>query len=314
MSKHIQSFEALTLEKNMDADSILCELSGAFEAKSQMVHLVKLESDNTKRENDGLFHREEGKAPISMTTLLWCSFEVDPDESDWAQFVNFYLEPAAGMLGRAFDNAVLANVHRLGLWTQKFSGSQWDAAKRELKRRGVETSTLIVNPYSEGTLLKTPQYQEVRYYYDNGCFMSPVIPAVRCGRTHPAKLVRYGESKEAIVISDGVWVEIGQSAEIDGQVFSVVQTSLEDSKQIVYLDKRVPTQGWLVRFGGIDLYNLVMGPDTFTVATCPDQHYETNVVANNVRYSATVKDNLVTLSILMGVAVDNPSHAIVIKE
>ena len=299
----------------MNADSILCDLPAVFEAKSQMVHLVNLESDTTKRENDELFYREEGKAPISMGVRLWCSFEVSPDEREQGdRFIEFYLEPAADMLAREFDTILLANVHRLGLWTQKFSGSQWDAAKRELKRRGVTTSTLIVNPYSMGTLLKTSQYQSVRYHHDNGCLESRVIPAVGCGRTHPAKFVRDDASGEGIVISDGVWAEIGQSAEIDGQVFSVIQTSLEDSKQIVYLDKRVLAQEGLVRFGGDGLYNLVMGPDTFTVATCPCSRDETHVVTNNVCYSATVKDNLVMLSILMAVAVDNPHHAIVIKE
>ena len=298
----------------MNADSILCDVPEVFEAASQMVQLVNLESDTTKRKNDELFYREEGKGPISMATRLWCSFEVSPDEREpGAQFIKFYLEPAVALLARAFDSTLLANVHRLGLWTRKFSGSQWEATKRELKRRGVETSTLIVNPYSMGTLLKTPQYQEVRYHHDNGCLESLVIPAVRCGRTHPAKFVRDDTSNEAVVISDGVWAEIGQSAEIDGQVFSVTQTSLEGSKQIVYLDKRVSAQEGLVRFGGNGLYNLVMGPDTFTVATCPCARDETNVVTNNVCYSATVKDNLVMLSILMGVAIDNPHHAIVIK-
>ncbi len=215
------------------------------------------------------------------------------------------------MLGRAFDRTVLANVHRLGMWHEKFSWSQWQKVKQCYDLREACGTSLIMNPVSEGKLLKSSQSMELK---DNSnCFMSREIPSATCGRVGPAKIERVHENRESFTISDGPVVSIGQSAEINGEMFSVIELDLNDGLQTVFIDKKLPPRSQLVRFGGIGPHNLVMGTGTFTVATCPYHEWANNTY-NGICCSIENKGTAFNLSILMGVAVDNPNHAMVIKD
>jgi hypothetical protein len=226
-----------------------------------------------------------------------------------------HLEPALHTMARMVEQYLATQVHRLPLYKDVLSPLSLDRSLTRLKEKGVEFPHLFLTPWSENEY-----YIDKEYKRDVPVTMSVGLPSIQEAVLTPVRAIENTEGKFYLdlEVAAGGPIQVGQTVEVNGRTYLVMSEPYpaNEDMQRVHVDQMVfnVKSGDVARVGGIGEYNLLLGDNVFTIVSRPEVDHEGFTLPGGLHYNFYLNENgHRVLSLLFGLQITNPHHALVLE-